>query len=120
MKNENSDDSSSSSSSSEEGNKKDTNTETDNNVTLKEIFDLLRENTVKYAENLKLLIDMCKYNSQAVLISKDFKDDLPGLIVTLKGNHQCLRNRKMKIKFTKVAKQLEKGLTVYRVSNFSR
>lgn len=54
---------------------------------------------------------MCKDNSQAVKIAKEFTKDLVGLHTTLQENYKLLTDRRMKMKFTKISKQLESELS---------
>lgn len=92
-----------------------TNLGTENETrTLKEIFAPLETNMTTYANrypitlsNLSLFIDMCKVNNQAATIASEFTPDLKGLHTTLKENYKFLTDRKTKIKFTKIMKQLE-------------
>lgn len=88
--------------------------ENNDSLTLKETFAPLEENMKKFADrypitltNLSLFVDMVKDNKQAVIIAKDFTNDLKGLHTTLKENYKFLTNRKMKTKFTKILNQLE-------------
>lgn len=61
-------------------------------------------------ENFKCFIEICKDNKKSTIINRDFKDILYGRIFTLEENDKFFKNRKLKVKFTKIIEHLQEKL----------
>jgi len=96
----------------------------ENPPSLIQIFSPLEENIKRFAdnypislENLRVCVDMCKDNKQAVETVKEFTNDLEGLRRMLKDNYKFLQDRKMKTKFTKIINKLDEELSLETTPN---